>query len=184
MVLGNSKQNLEYTNHPCGTSVYSLEKRLCFVLIHKNASTTFKRLALANGWVYENYYNTELKVDRYIVILRDPADRLLSATNMFITHGRGRPARTILIPDHFYTEECHYEKQYKFVEGLNHIKVDFYYHTDTVVDDISRDYDLGFDECTKLNATDKLFNSVDSTMVHKLYKEDYDLITSVKFKNR
>jgi hypothetical protein len=183
-MLSNSKQQLEYTNHPCGMSIYNLDKRLCFVLIHKNASTTFKRLALASGWVYENYYNTDLKVDRYIVILRDPADRLLSATNMFITHGRGRPARTMLIPNHFYTEECHYEKQYKFVEGLNHIKVDFYYYTDTVVDDINHDYDLGFDECPKLNATSKLFNSVDSTMVRKIYEEDYALIDSVQFKNR
>ena len=84
----------------------------------------------------------------------------------------------------FLSEECHYEKQYKFVEGLNHIKVDFYYHTDSVIHDINNDYGLGFDDIPKLNHTIKLFNSVDNDLVKQLYKEDYDLIEAVKFKNR
>ena len=184
MESGELNQKLALPNHPCGRSLYNSDKRLCFVIIYKNASTTFKRLALAKDWEYTNYYNTDLKVNRYIVILRDPADRLLSATNMFLTHGWGKPSRTILLPDNFYTEECHYEKQYKFIEGLNPIKVDFYYHTDTVIQDINNDYDLGFDEIPNLNLTNKLFNSVDTEMVSKIYKEDYSLIDSVQFKNR
>lgn len=172
------------SNNPWGFCIYDPNSRLCFVLIHKNASTTFKRLALDKGWQYENYYNIDKNVSRYIVILRDPADRLLSATNMFFTHGRGRPSRTILLPNNFYTEETHYEKQYKFVQGLNHIKVDFYYHTDSVIHDINNDYGLGFDDIPKLNYTTKLFNSVDTDLVKQLYKEDYDLIETVKFKNR
>lgn len=167
-----------------GSCVYHPERRLCFVLIHKNASTTFKRLAIKEGWEYSNYYDIDTLVSRYIVILRDPADRLLSATNMFLTHGWGKLSRTILLPGNFYTEESHYEKQYKFIEGLNHIKVDFYYHTDNVIHDINTDYELGFDEIPNLNCTNRLFNSVDTEMVSKIYKEDYDLINSVQFKNR
>jgi hypothetical protein len=175
---------LPHFNHPHGLSVYDPVSRLCFVLIHKNASTTFKRLALECGWEYKNYYDTSLDVHRYVVILRDPEDRLLSTTNMFLTLGRAKVNRTMLVPDKFYTEECHYEKQYKFIEGLNHIKVDFYYYTDTVIQDINRDYNLGFDVIPNMNCSNKLFTSVDSTMVRKIYEEDYTLIDSVQFKNR
>jgi hypothetical protein len=171
-------------NNSWGHCVYNAERRLCFVLIHKNASTTFKRLAIDKGWQYNNYYDIDKDVDRYIVILRDPADRLLSTTNMLLTYGRGILHRTILLPDKFYTEECHYEKQYKFIQGLNHIKVDFYYHTVNVIQTISNDYELGFDEIPRLNSTGKLFNSVDEDLTKKIYKEDYELIETVKFKNR
>ena len=155
---------------------------MCFVLLPKNASSTFKHLAVEQGWCYSNYHDIDHLVDRYIVILRDPASRLISATNMFLT-GPRMANQTVLLASDFHTEDCHYEKQHKFVQGLNHSKVDFYYHTEFVIHDINSDHDLGFEQIPYIKRTNKLINSVDTKLVKRIYKEDYALIESVQFKN-
>ena len=61
-------------------------RRLAFLQIPKNASTRFRSLKephFGHNWTHEETLNIE-DGPKHVVILRDPADRYLSAVNMFL----------------------------------------------------------------------------------------------------
>lgn len=169
--------------HPWGLCLYEPNRRLCFVLIPKNATTTFNFLTRDSDWYFANYFDIDNRVDRYIVILRDPVERLISATNMFLTT-RERPKQLTLKPSEVYTEDEHYEKQHRFIHSIDHSRTDFFYHTPSVIADINQYYGLGFEQTPSYNRSMKLITGVNNRLVQSMYKEDMALIESVSFVNQ
>jgi hypothetical protein len=168
--------------HPWGLALYEPTKKLCYVMIPKNATTTFNKLSVPRGWQFINYLDFAYPVDRYIVVLRDPVDRLISGLNMFITRDTCSE-RTVLRPGAFYTEDCHFEKQHKFIRHLSHDQIDFFYFNHNVVSEIDSHYNLGFDQILHNNRSVKLVTDLNKRAVKYMYLEDMALIQSVQFVN-
>lgn len=171
-------------DHPLGLSLFNEERNLHFVMMPKNASTSISIAALTSKkdkWVPATSSNTQNS--RYIVILRDPVDRFISAVNMFLTTGKelfnGLP---LTYNNNIVTSDCHFQPQHKFISNLVLERVDFFWYSNTVVQDIEQFYDLDFNDLN-LNVSTKLIKQVDDELIKALYIDDYKLINSVKFLN-
>lgn len=170
--------------HPWGLAAYEPTKKLCYVQIPKNASTTFNKLAIPRNWCHINYLDFAHDVERYIVILRDPVERLISGVNMFFTFSGPNVKKTKLWPDAFYTEDCHFEKQHKFIRHIGHSKIDFFYFNQSVISEINNHYDLGFENILHNNKSIPLITKINKHAARSIYIDDVALIQSVKFVNR
>ena len=172
--------------HPWGLAAYEPTKKLCYVQIPKNASTTCNKLAISRNWWHINYLDFAHDVERYVVVLRDPVERLISGVNMFLTNGTrnsGFIKKTILRPEEFYTEDCHFEKQHKFIRHIDHSKIDFFYFNQSVISEINNHYDLGFENILHNNKSNPLITNINKHAVRSIYIDDVALIQSVKFVN-
>ena len=173
-----------FGEHPLGLSLFNKDQNLHFVMIPKNASTSISVVALNSKndkWVPVICSATQNS--KHIVILRDPVERFISAANMFLTTGKeifaGLP---LIINNKLVTTDCHFQPQHKFISNLSLESVDFFWYSNTVVQDIKQFYNLDFKNLN-LNVSTKLINQVDNELIKTLYAKDYELINSVKFVN-
>jgi len=60
--------------------------------------------------------------------------------------------------------------------------IDFFWYGNNVVQDIEKFYGLDFNQLN-LNVGNKLIKQIDNELIKKLYKDDYELINSIKFVN-
>lgn len=171
-------------DHPLGLSLFNEERDLQFVMIPKNASSSISIAALTSKndkWVPTICSNTQNS--KYIVILRDPVDRFISATNMFLTTGKKLFDKLPLISNNkLVTKDCHFQPQYNFISNLPFKDIDFFWYSNTAVQDIEKFYNLDF-KGLNLNVSTKLIDQVDNELIKTLYADDYNLINSVKFVN-
>jgi len=173
-------------DHPKGLSLYNEKKRLHFVMIPKNASTSISIAALTSNkdsWTISTAPSLE-KV-RYIVILRDPADRFISATNMFLTTGKMLVNNLpLIVNNNLHTVDCHYQPQHMFIDSIPINDIDFFWYNKNVAEEIEQFYNLNFNHSNlDLNLGNKLVKEIDISIIKTLYAEDYKLINSVKFIN-
>lgn len=172
-------------DHPLGLSLFNEEKNLNFVMVPKNASTSISIAALTSSkdkWVPSICFNTHNS--RHIVILRDPVDRFISAANMFLTTGKYLFDKLPLISNNkLVTKDCHFQPQYNFVSNLSFESVDFFWYSNTIVQDIEQFYNLDFNHLN-LNVGNKLIKQVDEELIKTIYAKDYELISNVKFVNK
>ena len=173
--------------HPEGLALYNASKKLCFVMMPKNASTTFSLSTMfftqRSKWRYCNFLKeSNLSVDKFIVILRDPIDRFISATNMFLS-STATMLDTVIKHDQLYTEDAHYTPQYKFIQRVPKDKIDFFYFNNTVINSISDYYDLELDTQHHHNSSKRIITAVDDQLIKTLYNDDYKLISNIKFVN-
>ena len=137
----------DYTNkigqHPEGVALYNIANKLCFVLLPKNASTTMMYATMfypdIAEWKLCNFLKeTNLEIDRFVVVLRDPMARYISATNMFLTSSKPMlPTR--IYKSKVYSDDCHFRAQHEFIQSVATDKIDYFYFNDTVIQDI-KDY--------------------------------------------
>jgi len=174
--------------HPEGLSLYNLKKKICVLLTPKNASTSLVLstmfYSIKPDWMFCNFLKQPtLEIDKFVVICRDPANRFLSATNMFLT--KGSPMRkTFVLNNKIFTEDCHFTPQVEFIRRVPRDKTDFFYFKNSVLNDISDFYDVEMREIGHHNKTRKLVTSVDEDFIKTIYAKDYELISSVKFVNK
>ena len=173
--------------HPKGVSLINRQKNICAVLIPKNASTSLNTSALssnADKWVPFNFLNKDDSL-RYIVILRDPVKRFISALNMFLTTGKVLYGDLpLVVRGSFRNPDCHFLPQTKFIKDLPRDQIDFFFYNKTVLEDIEKHYGLKLNQSGKNeNIGNKLVTEVDNELIKKLYSEDYELINSVNFIN-
>jgi hypothetical protein len=173
--------------HPEGLALYNHRKKLCYVLMPKNCTTTIVLTTMfyttKPEWRFCNFLKeTNLEIEKFAVVLRDPVKRFISATNMFLTMGSPM-AKTFVLKGKLHTNDCHYSQQAKFIARVPKDKTDFFYYNKNILSDISSYYDLGFNTNHHHNASQNLVTSVDEDFIKTLYAEDYELINSVKFVN-
>ena len=171
-------------DHPLGLSLFNEEKNLHFVMVPKNASTSISIAALTSNrdsWVPSNYFDQSSS--KYIIVLRDPVERFISAVNMFLTTGKNLFDNLPLISNNrLVTNDCHFQPQCKFISNLSLENIDFFWYSNNVVQDIEKFYDLDFNRLN-LNVGNKLIKQIDNELIKKLYADDYELINSVNFVN-
>ena len=172
--------------HPEGVALYNIANKLCFVLLPKNASTTMMYATMfypdIAEWRLCNFLTEDLEIERFVVVLRDPVTRYISATNMFLTSGEPMlPTR--IYKSKVYSDDCHFRAQHEFIQSVATDKIDYFYFNDTVIQDIKDYYNLNFNFVPHHNKGTKLVTAVDETLIKTLYSEDYELINSVKFIN-
>lgn len=172
--------------HPEGISLYNSSKKLCFVLIPKNASTTMMYATMfypnIPEWRVCNFLKEDLDIDRFVVILRDPVKRYISTTNMFLTSGEPM-LPTKVQKNKIYSKDCHYHAQHEFIQRVPKDKIDYFYFNDTAIQNIKDYYNLNFSIVPHHNKGTRLVTAVDETLIKTLYAKDYELINSVKFIN-
>lgn len=172
--------------HPEGVALYNSSKKLCLVLIPKNASTTMMYSTMfypsTSEWRLCNFLKENLEIDKFIVILRDPVKRYISATNMFLTSGV-HMLPTSIRKTKIYSNDCHYHAQHEFIKRVPKDKIDFFYFDDKVVEAITNHYDLNFGLIPHHNLGKKVVTAVDEQLIKAIYQMDYELINSVKFLN-
>lgn len=160
------------------------DHRLGLVLIPKNATCTFKKVS---EWKRSNFY-LHSRPERFIVILRDPGDRLLSAINMnYTTHVNNIATLgtyALFNEKSVRTDDSHYAPQSTFVDGIDLTQIDFFWFNTNVVQDISDYYGLGFSDIPVENQSKRLITGLDHQWVEKIYRRDFALINTVKFINR
>jgi len=181
----------DYTNkigqHSEGVALYNSSKKLCFVILPKNASTTmiYTTMFYPNvvEWKLCNFLKEDtLEIDRFVVILRDPVQRFISNTNMFLT--RGVPMLPTRIHENkIYSDDHHFHTQHEFIQSVVTDKIDYFYFNDTVIQSINDHYGLNFSIVPSYNGSTELVIAVDETLIKTLYAKDYELINSVKFVN-
>ena len=153
-------------------------------MVPKNASTSISIAALTSNtdsWVPSNYLDQPSS--KYIIVLRDPVERFISALNMFLTTGKNLFDNLPLISNNrLVTNDCHFQPQCKFISNLSLENIDFFWYGNNVVQDIEKFYGLDFNQLN-LNVGNKLIKQIDNELIKKLYKDDYELINSIKFVN-
>jgi hypothetical protein len=173
--------------HPEGVALYNSSKKLCFVLLPKNASTTMMYTTMfypnTVEWKLCNFLKEDnLEIDRFVVILRDPVQRYISATNMFLTSNKPMlPTR--IQKNKIYSDDCHFRAQHEFIQNVSKDKIDFFYFGGSVIEHINNYYNLNFSVVPQHNKGTKLVTAVDNELIKTLYADDYKLINSVKFLN-
>ena len=173
--------------HPEGVALYNPSKKLCFVLIPKNASTTmmYSTMFYPNipEWRLCNFLkDKDLEIEKFIVILRDPVKRYISATNMFLSSGEPM-LPTSIRKTKIYSKDCHYHAQHEFIERVPKDKIDFFYFNNEVVESIKNHYNLNFETIPQHNLGTKVVTAVDEQLIKTIYQKDYELINSIKFVN-
>lgn len=177
-----------FGEHVLGLSLLNKSKGLCIVLIPKNASTSISTGAItskSDNWLPHIFSHTEHENKKYIVILRDPVDRFISATNMFLTKQKPLYGKLpIISKNNIIIEDCHFQPQCSFINELPRDRIDFFLHKKTVLQDIEKHYSIKFNAtATNLNVGKKLITAVNQELIKDLYKKDYELINSIKFVN-
>lgn len=77
--------NLSYP-HPVGSSLYNSDKNCCYVNIPKNSSSTMK--SILKNWEFMDFCRLDQNTE-FLVILRDPTKRWISAVAEFLAGRHG-----------------------------------------------------------------------------------------------
>ena len=162
------------------------DKKIAVLQITKCASTTFRILkepAYKTDWDYLPL-NKEPKDITVVVIIRDPADRFMSAVNMLLR--TENQFMTNVNFKNYLTTDKHFIPQTEFLKELNEVKnIDYWYYNHDVVSEVSDYYDFKLNKNTRANITpEKIITSVNPEFILKHYKSDYELIKKVDFLNQ
>lgn len=79
-------EHIRATTHPVGSSYLSPDKKQCYVNIPKNSSTTMKYVL--KDWSFVDWHDCAVDVE-FLVILRDPTRRWISAVSEFLCGQNG-----------------------------------------------------------------------------------------------
>jgi hypothetical protein len=74
-------EHIRSTPHPVGSSYLSPDKKYCYVNIPKNSSSSMK--SMLHNWSFQDYHDYLAEVE-FLVILRDPTQRWISAVSEFL----------------------------------------------------------------------------------------------------
>jgi len=193
--------NHNYYIHPRGACEILQEQELglAFLSIPKNASTTIRDNSRNNQDKWDLNQTVWSKLcKRFCVILRDPAERFISAYNMFINAGRGvdlskRIVRVIKTNEDGSTwldsTDQHLTPQSSFLIDLNRIveqtnmPVDYFYMKDSLIDDINEHYQIQLVNHKSNAAPQRVVTAVNPSVMQSVYQADYELINNVNFVN-
>lgn len=136
--------------HTIGESLLSTDQRYCYVTVPKNASSSMK--LFFKDWHLTNFKFLNNDVT-YLVVLRDPTERWISAVCEFIVGRYGIPGNqninskelNLLLQNDFvknwifYTMylDAHSLPQCYYLQGLDLTKTIFFYQDDNLVEKVS-----------------------------------------------
>jgi hypothetical protein len=151
------------------------------IAIPKNATSMLKACLLPNPeWCIKNFHDYK-HLNRFCIILRDPEERFLSALNMYLMTDR------VMSDENFATKESqneHFIPQSRFIHNLPAgAQVDYFYLKHGIVQDLNHHYGWDLPDLGVLYSSTKIVDSAILWRMQKLYAEDYELISSVKFIN-
>ena len=171
-----------FDNHYGQCTFYLAKTSIAFLHIPKNASTSIRWLARSPRWIRRAPIS-EVEYDRICVILRDPQERFLSALNMYLGQRPSPENMCSIDQSNLDTTDVHFIPQYKFLQGLDTSKMDFFYQEHDVVANIRKYYGISGDQENQNHTKLKIVSEVNFDVMEKIYSKDYDLIESVNFKN-
>lgn len=164
---------------------------IAIVTIPKNGCSTIRAAIDTDVWQVERTVNN-VDAKRFCVVLRDPAERFMSAINMYMCTTRDQPtnefAKIVERDGKFElrTNDPHFKKQIAYLSDV-HAKgtpVDYFYLKDSFLMDISNHYGIPISSVAPQNTTpNKVIQSVCKEMIESAYSADYDLIRGVKLIN-
>lgn len=180
----NQRRNqFEEHKHKCS---FHKPSKTAFLFIPKNSSTSIRSIA-GNGrqnWDRETYLY-KVSYNRVCVILRDPAERFMSALNMFL--GPREFTNFIGINENrLHTTDVHFQKQVDQIADIPRDKIDFFYMENGVIGKIMKYYGIKHPDLhkNKANVHKKIVTQCNEDIIRKVYEEDYKLIDSVDFVNK
>jgi len=178
--------HLIYGSHERGIGIYNIENNVFILSVPRVASDTLRYIANNSDiWIHENVFNVVDEVSTIVVMLRDPYDRFLSALNMRIFT---KNHNTFFINQLFDKCDLHFLNQYAYMDHVQRTlsnKIAYFYFNDAVFAEIAEVYNLNeLVDAPRLNTSKKFIYHVDKHKIKEMYKQDYNLIHSVNFKNR
>ena len=196
--------NYEYHNALPGDGVYNEEKDIVFLLIPKCATSVMRAYAEEHdvdnvpGWTRIELKQVKRRLGRVVVILRDPIERFISTLNMYLTfrsiHEMSNFVTFVQGPFGWYLEsnDSHFIPQQSFLKDVydfkarfdEEIKIDYFYYNRDIYNQINAEYDLDIDAKKIMGYAHKMITGVDETVIRQAYRVDYEIINSVKFKNK
>ncbi len=203
---GGLLNRLDSKGHTFGACMTAPEQDLMYVNIPKNASSWTKPNLKDLGWTNFNYHYNNFYSKHAMIVLRDPIDRWLSGICEYFalyhtnidTDQFNSVFYDLLIDQ--VTLDDHTEKQFYFIEGLDHNRATFFMCDENYRLDFSNfltehghqnkyqryNYQHTTSECAVRSKFKKIFEQLllepkylEKIKVH--YKKDYELIESVKF---
>jgi len=185
----NSVIGINGSVHPLYSGAYIENRSLGILHLPKNASSSIRR-ALKPITNKTEVILKDFNIDKFCVILRDPVERFISAVNMYL-HNRNFSSYSNYVDIRkednkhsiFKSNNAHFFSQNTFLEGLDYNKIDFFWLNKDIIGDLNSHYNLNM-EPSHVNQFGKIVTGVDINIVKDVYKEDYDLIDSVKFINK
>lgn len=192
--------------HVFGECMSKLDSELMYVHIPKNATSWTKPNLLDWDWEFFNYHTDNLKNKTALVVLRDPIDRWISgiAEYLYLYHPNidlvhtGRAFFDLVFDK--ITFDDHTEKQVYFIEGLDLSRCIFFWFDDNYRKNFSnfliqnqmpnRYWNYEKQHVSNNEPIRKKFKEIfvealeNSKYLHQIqqyFKQDYDLINSVKF---
>ena len=203
------KNDCMITNYvPDPAKEYVHEYNTAIFPIPKNASSSLRNLIWTQNYksqtswtdpaFFVNILEQGRKIDKIIVVLRDPYERFISGLNMFLgihqweggilkVSNQNDIMNVTILNEHFFPQSYYLEDLKKFTNLWN--KIDFFYMSGSinVIEDITNHYDYiiknNNDKLNWENQTQRIITSVDKEFVRSVYKDDYDLIEEVEFLN-
>lgn len=196
----------DYKGHTFGSCMSAADTDLMYVNIPKNASSWTKPNLLDLGWQDFNYHHDRMYSKHAMIVLRDPVERWLSGICEYFTlylpdidATQFNGAFYDLLMDQI-TLDDHTEKQFYFIDGISRNNVTWFWCDSTYreqfsqflkdkgVDNKYNRYNYqhttaGSDIRTKFKEIFQplLTNSKYLDKIKDHFKEDYELINSVKF---
>jgi hypothetical protein len=90
------------------------------------------------------------------------------------------------------SNDAHFKPQKSFlIDMFDIIKrcnvepiIDYFYYNKNIYDQINAEYGFSIDATKRLMQSMNIVNDVNKSLIRQAYRADYDLINSVKFKNK
>lgn len=203
-----SLQYLESRGYQPGGGFIS-NSGLFYLNIPKNASTFLSNVLLENGWEHYNIYDTQHKVHKCLVVLRDPIDRWISG---FATYASSWLLGSGYGSDHFVQDynqlveriifdnlifDDHTTPQAEYIKQLPPVDVVYFKLSDQLTKQVSKcinsdlvvnavDGNVSENNYDQRQISTLIRQRVESDLALKAkiieqYKCDFNLISSVQF---
>lgn len=182
-----------------GDCVYNKKEDIAFLLVPKCATSVIRDYEKTNDdWTRISLWEEEKCPGRFIVILRDPIERFISTVNMYLGW-REVESQTDFVSFKFSDEgfylqsnDAHFKPQKSFlIDMFDIIKrcnvqpiIDYFYYNKDIYNQINAEYGFSIDATKRLMQSYSIVNDVNESLIRQSYSADYDLINSVKFKNK